>query len=113
MYVCRPAGTLSVPGVYGGLLDKLPFGAVMNKGLTIRTGQTHVNRWSDDLLRRIHDEVPAIQRLRFVTSFPRDFGDDLVHVRLTETDEVDEVVLEHAAAGVATAAVHAEADRSA
>jgi threonine dehydrogenase-like Zn-dependent dehydrogenase len=53
MYVCRPAGVLSVPGVYGGLLDKLPFGAVMNKGLTIRTGQTHVNRWSDDLLHRI------------------------------------------------------------
>jgi threonine dehydrogenase-like Zn-dependent dehydrogenase len=55
MYVCRPAGVLSVPGVYGGLLDKLPFGAVMNKGLTIRTGQTHVNRWTDDLLRRIEE----------------------------------------------------------
>ena len=55
MYVCRPAGTLSVPGVYGGLLDKIPFGAVMNKGLTIRTGQTHVNRWTDDLLRRIEE----------------------------------------------------------
>lgn len=53
MYVCRPAGILSIPGVYGGLVDKLPFGAVMNKGLTIRTGQTHVNRWTDDLLRRI------------------------------------------------------------
>jgi len=55
MYVCRPAGTLSIPGVDGGLLDKMPFGAFMNKGLTIRTGQTHVNRWSDDLLRRIVD----------------------------------------------------------
>jgi threonine dehydrogenase-like Zn-dependent dehydrogenase len=55
MYVCRPAGTLSVPGVYGGLLDKLPFGAAMNKGLTIRTGQTHVNRWTDDLLHRIEE----------------------------------------------------------
>jgi threonine dehydrogenase-like Zn-dependent dehydrogenase len=55
MYVCRPAGILSVPGVYGGLLDKIPFGAVMNKGLTIRTGQTHVNRWTDDLLRRIQE----------------------------------------------------------
>ena len=55
MYVCRPAGVLSVPGVYGGLLDKIPFGAVMNKGLTIRTGQTHVNRWTDDLLRRIEE----------------------------------------------------------
>jgi threonine dehydrogenase-like Zn-dependent dehydrogenase len=53
MYVCRPAGILSVPGVYGGFLDKLPFGAAMNKGLTIRMGQTHVNRWTDDLLRRI------------------------------------------------------------
>jgi threonine dehydrogenase-like Zn-dependent dehydrogenase len=53
MYVCRPAGTLSVPGVYGGLIDKIPFGAVMNKGLTLRTGQTHVNRWTDDLLHRI------------------------------------------------------------
>ena len=53
MYVCRPNGVLSVPGVYGGFLDKVPFGAVMNKGLTIRTGQTHVNRWTSDLLRRI------------------------------------------------------------
>ncbi|WP_046861899.1 zinc-dependent alcohol dehydrogenase [Microvirga massiliensis] len=55
IYVCRPAGTLSVPGVYGGLIDKVPFGMVMNKGLTLRTGQTHVNRWTDDLLRRIQE----------------------------------------------------------
>ena len=55
MYVCRPGGIISVPGVYGGLLDMVPFGAVMNKGLTIRTGQTHVNRWADDLLRRIEE----------------------------------------------------------
>lgn len=55
MYVCRPAGILSIPGVYGGLVDKIPMGALMNKGLTIRTGQTHVNRWTDDLLQRILD----------------------------------------------------------
>lgn len=55
MYVCRPAGILSVPGVYGGLLDKVPFGMAMNKSLTIRTGQTHVNRWTEDLLRRIEE----------------------------------------------------------
>ena len=55
IYVCRPAGTLSIPGVYGGLIDKVPFGALMNKGLTVRTGQTHVNRWTDDLLQRIAD----------------------------------------------------------
>lgn len=53
IYVCRPAGVLSIPGVYGGLVDKLPMGPLMNKGLTVRTGQTHVNRWTDDLLRRI------------------------------------------------------------
>jgi len=55
IYVCRPAGVLSIPGVYGGLVDKLPFGALMQKGLTVRTGQTHVNRWTDDLLRRIEE----------------------------------------------------------
>lgn len=55
IYVCRPAGVISIPGVYGGLVDKIPFGALMNKGLTIRTGQTHVNRWTGDLLRRIQE----------------------------------------------------------
>lgn len=55
IYVCRPAGILSIPGVYGGLVDKLPFGALMNKGLTVRTGQTHVNRWTDELMERIRD----------------------------------------------------------
>lgn len=55
IYVCRPGGILSVPGVYGGLVDKIPMGALMNKGLTLRTGQTHVGRWTEDLLRRIRD----------------------------------------------------------
>jgi threonine dehydrogenase-like Zn-dependent dehydrogenase len=55
IYVCRPAGIISIPGVYGGLLDKIPFGAAMNKGLTFRMGQTHVNRWIDNLLRRIEE----------------------------------------------------------
>ena len=55
IYVCRPAGTLSIPGVYGGLVDKFPMGPAMNKGLTFRMGQTHVNRWTGDLLRRIEE----------------------------------------------------------
>jgi len=55
IYVCRPAGVISIPGVYGGFDDKIPMGQLMNKGLTIRTGQTHVNRWTDDLLRRIEE----------------------------------------------------------
>lgn len=53
IFACQPAGTLSVPGVYGGTGDDIPLGALMNKGLTLRTGQTHVNRWTDDLLARI------------------------------------------------------------
>lgn len=53
MQVCRPAGILSIPGVYGGYSDNIPFGMAMNKSLTIRSGQTHVNRWAEDLLGRI------------------------------------------------------------
>ncbi|MDW6021004.1 zinc-dependent alcohol dehydrogenase [Mesorhizobium sp. BAC0120] len=55
IYVCRPAGIISIPGVYTGLVDKIPMGQAMNKGLTFRMGQTHVNRWTDDLLRRIEE----------------------------------------------------------
>jgi threonine dehydrogenase-like Zn-dependent dehydrogenase len=52
---CRKGGTLSVPGVYIGLLDKIPFGALMNKGLTVRTGQTHVQRYLGPLLKTIEE----------------------------------------------------------
>jgi threonine dehydrogenase-like Zn-dependent dehydrogenase len=47
---CRKAGTVSIPGVYGGMSDKIPMGALMNKGLTIKTGQTHVHRYVPKLL---------------------------------------------------------------
>ncbi len=50
---CRKGGTLSVPGVYVGVLDKVPFGAAMNKGLTIKMGQTHVQRYLKPLLELI------------------------------------------------------------
>ncbi len=50
---CRNGGTISVPGVYGGWIDKVPFGAVMNRSLTIKTGQTHVQRYLRPLLERI------------------------------------------------------------
>jgi threonine dehydrogenase-like Zn-dependent dehydrogenase len=55
IYVARGAGVLSIPGVYGGLVDKIPFGVAMNKGLTFRMGQTHVRRWTEDLTRRIEE----------------------------------------------------------
>jgi threonine dehydrogenase-like Zn-dependent dehydrogenase len=50
---CRKGGTVSVPGVYVGFLDKIPFGAAMNKGLTLKTGQTHVPRYHERLLKKI------------------------------------------------------------
>jgi threonine dehydrogenase-like Zn-dependent dehydrogenase len=55
IYVCRPGGVISIPGVYGGFDDKIPMGQLMNKGIAIKTGQTHVNRWTDDLLNRIEE----------------------------------------------------------
>lgn len=50
---CRKGGTVSVPGVYGGFDDKIPLGAFMNKALTLKTGQTHVQRYMAPLLERI------------------------------------------------------------
>lgn len=53
---CRNGGTVSIPGVYGGFIDKMPIGSVMNRSLTIRTGQTHVQRYMRPLLERIEKE---------------------------------------------------------
>lgn len=50
---CRNGGVLSIPGVYGGFLDKIPFGAIVNNALTVRSGQTHVQRYLRPLLERI------------------------------------------------------------
>jgi threonine dehydrogenase-like Zn-dependent dehydrogenase len=50
---CRKGGTVSVPGVYTGFVDKMPMGAFMNKGLTMKTGQTHVHRYLRPLLERV------------------------------------------------------------
>src|SRR5690606_21959249 len=50
---CRKGGTISIPGVYIGFLNMIPFGAAMNKGLTMKMGQTHVPRYYDQLLQKI------------------------------------------------------------
>ncbi|MFB3827777.1 MAG: zinc-dependent alcohol dehydrogenase [Bryobacteraceae bacterium] len=50
---CRKGGTVSVPGVYGGLIDSFPMGAAFAKGLTLRMGQTHMIRYMQPLLDRI------------------------------------------------------------
>ena len=53
LMACRNGGIVSVPGVYGGFSDKIPFGSIMNRSLTIKTGQTHVQRYMQPLLERI------------------------------------------------------------
>jgi len=53
LQACRKGGTVSIPGVYGGVLDKVNLGAAFNKGLTLKLGQTHVHRYMEPLLRRI------------------------------------------------------------
>lgn len=50
---CRKGGVISIPGVYGGVIDKLPMGAAFGKGLTFRMGQTHVQHY----LRPLHDRI--------------------------------------------------------
>ena len=59
---CQVGGTVSIAGVYGGLANMIPLGALMKKALTIRTGQTHVQRWAKELLQRIENEEidPAV-----------------------------------------------------
>ncbi|MFN3726865.1 MAG: zinc-dependent alcohol dehydrogenase [Allosphingosinicella sp.] len=54
-YHCRPAGIVSIPGVYGGIIDKLNFGMAMQKALTFKMGQTHVARWLPHLLRLVEE----------------------------------------------------------
>jgi threonine dehydrogenase-like Zn-dependent dehydrogenase len=52
---CRSGGIVSVMGVYGGFMDKFPIGAIMNRSLTIRSGQCHVQRYLRPLLNRIEN----------------------------------------------------------
>ena len=53
IHACRKGGVLSIPGVYGGFIDKVPMGAAFNKGLTLKMGQTHVHRYLPRLLAHI------------------------------------------------------------
>ena len=53
IHCCRKGGTVSIPGVYAGFIDKIPFGTAFGKGLTLKMGQTHVHRYTQHLLERI------------------------------------------------------------
>jgi threonine dehydrogenase-like Zn-dependent dehydrogenase len=89
---CRKGGTVSVPGVYGGLLDKIPFGAAFAKGLTFKMGQTHVHRYLKPLLARIEQgEIDP----SFVVShrFHLSEAPNAYRLFLHEKDECTKVVL--------------------
>jgi threonine dehydrogenase-like Zn-dependent dehydrogenase len=89
---CRPAGTISVPGVYLGVGDKIPLGAFMNKGLTMKTGQTHVQKYHGELLRRI--ESGEIDPSFVIThKVPIDQGPDMYKTFRDKDDGCIKVVL--------------------
>ena len=92
---CRKGGTVSMPGVYGGVVDKIPLGALMNKGLTVRTGQTHVQRYLQPLLERIQngDIDPS-----FIIShrFPLEQAPEAYDLFKNKEDECTKVVLKTA-----------------
>jgi threonine dehydrogenase-like Zn-dependent dehydrogenase len=92
IYVARGGGILSIPGVYLGLADKVPLGQLMNKGLTIRTGQTHVNRWTDDLLKRI-EEGQIDPSFVITHTVPLEQGPEMYKVFRDKQDACIKVVL--------------------
>jgi threonine dehydrogenase-like Zn-dependent dehydrogenase len=104
---CRNGGIVSIPGVYGGFLDKLPFGAVVNKALTIKTGQTHVQRYLKPLL-------DLIEQGRIDPSFvishtmPLDKAPEAYAMFRDKQDECIKVVLKPGGDGRAR---HREAER--
>jgi threonine dehydrogenase-like Zn-dependent dehydrogenase len=90
--VCRKGGTVSAPGVYGGMADKIPLGALMNKALTIRTGQTHVHRYMQPLLERIgHGEIDP--SFIITHTLPLNEGPLGYDIFLNKQDECVKVVL--------------------
>jgi threonine dehydrogenase-like Zn-dependent dehydrogenase len=93
---CRKGGTISIPGVYGGFLDKLPFGAAFAKGLTFRMGQTHVHRYLRPLLERI---IRGDIDPRFVVSHrvPLSRAPEAYRMFNDKTDDCTKVVLDPAA----------------
>jgi threonine dehydrogenase-like Zn-dependent dehydrogenase len=81
---CRNGGIVSVIGVYAGLVDKFPLGSLMNRGLTIRSGQCHVHRYMKPLLERIErgeiDPTFVISHHMTLDDAPRGY-DMFVHKR--------------------------------
>ncbi len=89
---CRKGGTVSIPGVYGGLIDKLPLGAAFAKGLTFRMGQTHVHRYMPLLLDMIR-EGKIDPRFIITHRASLDEAPELYETFRTKTDDCLKVVM--------------------
>lgn len=90
---CRKGGTVSVPGVYGGFIDKMPLGQFMNKGLAMKGGQTHMMRYMQPLLERIQngDVDPSFVMTHRV---PLDDAPRMYQVFRDKQDNCEKVVLD-------------------
>jgi threonine dehydrogenase-like Zn-dependent dehydrogenase len=97
---CRKGGTVSVSGVYGGFVDKIPMGAFMNKGLTMKTGQTHMMRYMKPLLERVeHGDIDP----SFVVTHrpPLTKAPEMYRIFRDKLDNCEKVVLDPWADGIA------------
>jgi len=101
-YACRPAGVLSIPGVYAGVADFFPIGPIMQKGLTIRTGQTSVNRWTDDLINVIEEGLLDPSFVITHTA-PLEYGPEMYRTFQQKQDSCIKVVLKPSQALSSTA----------
>ena len=99
---CRKGGTVSVPGVYAGFDDKIPMGAFMNKGLAMKTGQTHMMRFMKPLLEKVqNNEIDP----SFVISHrvPIDRAPEMYKIFRDKQDNCTKVVLDPWAEGAMAA----------
>lgn len=95
IYCCRKGGTVSIPGVYAGFLDKVPFGSAFSKGLRLQMGQTHVHRYMRPLLERIGgNEHPGFDPSYIITHrFPLDQAPQAYELFSKRKDDCIKVVL--------------------
>jgi threonine dehydrogenase-like Zn-dependent dehydrogenase len=93
LFACRKGGTVSLAGVYGGYLDKVPLGAAFNKALRLRMGQTHVHRYLRPLLERIgKGEIDATDLITH--HLPLDRAPEAYEIFRDKQEECIKVVLQ-------------------
>ncbi|MFD1951795.1 zinc-dependent alcohol dehydrogenase [Sphingomonas arantia] len=99
---CRKGGRVSMPAVYGGIVDKFPLGALMEKGLTLKTGQTHVQRYLPGLLNAIMEE--KIDTTFLISHrMPLEHGAEAYRMFHDEQNDVTKIVLKPGMASAAAA----------